>query len=107
MIFVMQPSSSSPDADYRMRIYNSDGSEPEMCGNGIRCMAGFVALLDGAAAKPEYQIETLAGMIRPVVRPDGLITVDMGEPILSPPEKIPTTLAARASDGYVIDAPLK
>jgi len=43
-----------------MRIYNSDGSEPEMCGNGIRCLARFVADVDGAAAK-KYKIHTLAG----------------------------------------------
>ncbi|MBN3895579.1 MAG: diaminopimelate epimerase, partial [Nostoc sp. NOS(2021)] len=33
--------------DYTMRIFNSDGSEPEMCGNGIRCLAGFLADLEG------------------------------------------------------------
>lgn len=43
-----------------MRIYNSDGSEPEMCGNGIRCLAKFVADVDKAPAK-EYKVHTLAG----------------------------------------------
>jgi diaminopimelate epimerase len=43
-----------------MRIYNSDGSEPEMCGNGIRCLARFVADVDGVEAK-KYRIHTLAG----------------------------------------------
>lgn len=43
-----------------MRIYNSDGSEPEMCGNGIRCLARFVADLDKASPR-KYKIHTLAG----------------------------------------------
>ena len=38
------------DTDYTMRIFNSDGSEPEMCGNGIRCLARFVSDLDGGSA---------------------------------------------------------
>jgi diaminopimelate epimerase len=48
------------DTDLTMRIYNSDGSEPEMCGNGIRCLARFVADVDGAVAR-KYRIHTLAG----------------------------------------------
>jgi hypothetical protein len=52
------------ESDYQMRIYNSDGSEPEMCGNGIRCLARFVADKDNTAAGSgalEYRVETLAG----------------------------------------------
>ena len=45
-----------------MRIFNSDGSEPEMCGNGIRCLAKFVADLDGASDAP-HQVHTLAGTV--------------------------------------------
>jgi len=37
--------------DYSMRIFNSDGSEPEMCGNGIRCLARFVAELSGSKSQ--------------------------------------------------------
>ena len=84
--------------DYTMRILNSDGSEPEMCGNGIRCLAKFIAELetaDGSPAAPPraYTIHTLAGTITPTLQPDGQVTVDMGEPILTAGE-IPTTLAA-------------
>lgn len=43
-----------------MRIYNSDGSEPEMCGNGIRCLAKFIADVDKATPR-KYKIHTLAG----------------------------------------------
>ena len=47
VIFVLPPDNT--DAQVRMRIYNSDGSEPEMCGNGIRCMARFVADVDATS----------------------------------------------------------
>jgi diaminopimelate epimerase len=91
------------DTDYTMRIFNSDGSEPEMCGNGIRCFAQYVAQLDGVSAPHTYKIHTLAGMISPELRPDGQICVDMGEPRLAAAE-IPTTLAA--ADKPAIAIPL-
>lgn len=77
--------------DLSMRIYNSDGSEPEMCGNGIRCLAKFVADIDGKKTF-KYKINTLAGLIQPELLPNGQVCVDMGEPILEGP-KVPTTLA--------------
>lgn len=82
-------------ADYTMRIYNSDGSEPEMCGNGIRCLARFIADLEGKATSEvqAYAIHTLAGLITPEVQRDGQIRVNMGSPRLLAQE-IPTTLAA-------------
>lgn len=58
--------------DYTMRIYNSDGSEPEMCGNGIRCLARFVADVDGAEPRM-YKVHTLAGLIQPSLLPDGQV----------------------------------
>lgn len=81
--------------DYTMRIFNSDGSEPQMCGNGIRCFAQFVAALEGRSATADhaYRIATLAGVIVPKLRGDGQITVDMGEPILAAAQ-VPCTLAA-------------
>ncbi len=84
--------------DYTMRIFNSDGSEPEMCGNGIRCLAKFLEGLETSDGKaPEaphtYRIHTLAGVIAPTLQPDGQVTVDMGPPYLLARE-IPTTLAA-------------
>lgn len=94
------------DTDYTMRIYNSDGSEPEMCGNGIRCMARFIADLERAetgSARSHYRIHTLAGVIVPRLETDGQITVDMGLPRLLAAE-IPTTLAA--PDAKVIHQPL-
>ncbi|MEG4021271.1 diaminopimelate epimerase [Microcoleus sp. S13C4] len=92
------------DTDYTMRIFNSDGSEPEMCGNGIRCLAKFIADLEGSEAKTQYRIHTLAGVISPELRSDGQVKVDMGVPRLLAAE-IPTTLAA--SDAKVIDVPIE
>ena len=67
-------------ADARMRIFNSDGSEPEMCGNGLRCAALFLKEKD-LCTKDEMTIETLAGVLR-VQLQGSLITADMGEPCL-------------------------
>lgn len=90
--------------DYTMRIFNSDGSEPEMCGNGIRCFARFTAELEGITSPRAYQIHTLAGIISPKLEANGLVTVDMGEPHLLAGE-IPTTLAA--PDARVVNLPLE
>lgn len=91
--------------DYTMRIFNSDGSEPEMCGNGIRCLAGFIAQLEGNRNKTvEYRIHTLAGVISPQIMADGQVKVDMGEPKLLAAE-IPTTLGS--PDRKVIDEPIE
>lgn len=91
VIFALPPQQTG--SDLTMRIYNSDGSEPEMCGNGIRCLAKFIADIDGAVAGQEYKIDTLAGLIQPVMQEDGQVRVDMGCPILEA-EAIPTTLAS-------------
>ena len=105
VIFVLP---ATGETDYTMRIYNSDGSEPEMCGNGIRCMAKFVADLETKDGKEltlphTYQIHTLAGTIRPELQDGGSVTVDMGEPGLLA-KQIPTTLVA--DDEKVIDRAL-
>ncbi len=82
--------------DYTMKIYNSDGSEPEMCGNGIRCLAKFIANLEGnTEVNKSYRIHTLAGVIVPKLSSNGEVTVDMGKPQLTAGE-IPTTLAGAA-----------
>ncbi|NBD32310.1 MAG: diaminopimelate epimerase [Cyanobacteria bacterium] len=91
VIFALPPQGES---DYTMRIYNSDGSEPEMCGNGIRCLARFVADLDGTTnSNAIYQIHTLAGMIRPQLQDGDQVKVNIGEPYLLAAE-IPTTLGS-------------
>ena len=79
------------NADYKMRIFNSDGSEAEMCGNGIRCVGKFV-YDKGLTNKTQVTIETLAGIkILQLNVENGkvkTVKVDMGEPILEP-KKIP------------------
>jgi diaminopimelate epimerase len=77
--------------ELRMRIFNADGTEPEMCGNGIRCLARFLADSDGDRPGRSWQIETLAGRIVPELQEGGTIRVDMGAPFLAP-ETVPTTL---------------
>lgn len=67
-------------ADARMRIFNSDGSEPEMCGNGLRCAARFLKD-EGIVTSNVMTIETLAGVLTVTIDDRG-VTADMGEPIL-------------------------
>lgn len=78
-------------ADFKMTMFNSDGSQAEMCGNGIRCVAKFV-YDKGLTDKTNLKIETLAGIkILLLNVKDGkveTVRVDMGEPILEP-TKIP------------------
>ena len=78
-------------ADFKMRMFNLDGSEAEMCGNGIRCVAKFV-YDKGLTNKTTISIETLGGIkILLLTVKNGkvqTVRVDMGEPILAP-EEIP------------------
>ncbi|GFH59046.1 diaminopimelate epimerase [Chaetoceros tenuissimus] len=101
VIFALAPPEGKEDEyDFSMRIYNSDGSEPEMCGNGIRCLAAF--LRDLGEDTESYRINTLAGPIIPVMNKDGGVTVDMGEPILKASD-VPTTLEANAEFDSVVE----
>ncbi|KAK4396269.1 Diaminopimelate epimerase, chloroplastic [Sesamum angolense] len=77
--------------DYTMRIFNSDGSEPEMCGNGVRCFARFIAELENLNGKQSFTVHTGAGLIIPEIQEDGKVKVDMGEPILKASD-VPTKL---------------
>jgi diaminopimelate epimerase len=84
----------SDKADARMRMFNNDGSESEMCGNGVRCVAKFV-YDHGIAKKTSLAIETGRGVLKLELETAGgkchQVRVDMGEPILIA-ENIPTTL---------------
>ncbi len=84
--------------DYTMRLYNSDGTEPQMCGNAIRCVAKFLHRINHKDANEPgmYRIWTNAGEIVPTVLSDGSVEVDMGEPILER-NLVPTTLQPNAS----------
>ncbi len=100
-LILVEPSTR---ATARMRMFNADGSESEMCGNGVRCVAHLVVARGRAAAGP-VTIETGRGLLTLDVRPTGprssQVRVDMGEPMLDATE-IPITSAA---GGRVIDAP--
>lgn len=89
-LILILPSSS---ADARMRMFNADGSESEMCGNGVRCVAKYV-YDHGIAQKPELAIETGRGILKIQLSVhNGKVQsarVNMGEPILEG-SRIPTT----------------
>jgi diaminopimelate epimerase len=88
-ILVLLPSKK---ADFRMRIFNQDGSEVEMCGNGIRCLALYIRDR-GLSKKNPLAIETLAGIIRPRIV-GRKVRVDMGEPIFEP-AKVPVKVRGK------------
>lgn len=89
----------SRKADFGMRVFNADGSEAEMCGNGIRCLARYIKEV-GLSSRKELNIETLGGL-RKVKHMGKLIEVDMGEPIMKGKD-IPVNLSGR-----VVNRPLK
>ncbi|XP_021774417.1 diaminopimelate epimerase, chloroplastic-like [Chenopodium quinoa] len=86
--------------DYTMRIFNSDGSEPEMCGNGVRCFARFIAELENLQGKHSFTVHTGAGLIVPEIQDDGKVKVDMGEPVLRAAD-VPTKLPANKESSAV------
>ena len=79
----------SETADFKMRMFNADGSEGKMCGNGIRCVAKYVYDF-GLTQKKRITVETLSGIktLQLNVREGKVETVqvDMGQPILTPYE---------------------
>jgi diaminopimelate epimerase len=100
-LLVLKPTNN---ADVRMEIYDADGSQVEMCGNGIRCVLKYLRDA-GHTTKDAVTVETLGGIVTP--RFDGeLVRVDMGPPVLAP-AKIPTRLGDVSSPGPLIDAELR
>lgn len=95
----------SEQADCRMAMYNLDGSEGKMCGNGIRCVAKY-AYDHHITDKTQITVETLAGIKYLDLNIDNgkvsSVKVDMGEPILTP-ENIPV----RMDKEQIIDEPLE
>jgi diaminopimelate epimerase len=100
-LLVVRPSRT---ADFRMEIYNANGSQVEMCANGIRCFFQYLREA-GHTALDELRVETLSGVVVPRYAGPGRITVEMGPPVLAP-AKIPTRLGDPAGAGPVLDARL-
>ncbi len=100
----------SGEAEVRMRMLNPDGSEAEMCGNGIRCLAKYVLEREIAEVGREaLSVETMNGvrLIEPMWR-GGYVErarVAMGEPELRP-ERVPVTVSDDMAGGPVLDFPL-
>jgi len=90
----------SPDVDFRYRIFNSDGTEVEHCGNGARCFARFVhdQRLTG---KHDIAVQTCNGRIGLKMLKDNWVEVNMGEPVLLP-DQVPFDAPAQAPS-YTLD----
>jgi diaminopimelate epimerase len=92
----------------RMRMFNADGSEGEMCGNGVRCVAKYV-YDHGISTERKLKIETGAGVLDLDLEISqgrvARVRVDMGQPILEP-ERIPVQLPGVA-EGRLVDVPLE
>ena len=89
-LIIVNPDEMKADTDTSWRIYNSDGSEPQMCGNGIRCFAKYV-YEKGIVDKKKFTVNTLAGVIGPEIMDAGQVRVDMGSPVLEA-NRIPTSI---------------
>ncbi|WP_342587066.1 diaminopimelate epimerase [Thioflexithrix psekupsensis] len=70
--------SEQEGVDFTYRIFNADGGEVFQCGNGVRCFARYV-FDKGFTTKTNCVVQTKAGIMRPVLEPDGLVTVEMGQ----------------------------
>jgi len=97
-ILVVRPSRS---ADFRMDIWNADGSRAEMCANGIRAFYEYLRQR-GLTDADEIRVETLGGVVRPRRAGAGRVQVELGRPVLEP-AKIPTTLPG---EGPLLEVPL-
>ena len=74
-----------PNADFKYRIFNADGSEVEQCGNGVRCLARFVHERQ-LTTKTKMKVQTKAGIVEPELGPNGWVRVNMGYPKFLPNE---------------------
>ena len=86
-LIIINPDDMKANTDVCWRIINSDGSEPQMCGNGMRCFAQYV-YNHGLVQDKKFSVNTLAGTIIPEVLDDNIVRVNMGKPIFEA-EKIP------------------
>lgn len=89
-----------PNADFKYRIFNADGSEVEQCGNGVRCFARFVYDRQ-LTTKTKIKVQTKSGIVEPELGQNGWVRVNMGIPKFLP-EEIPF-IAAQPDNLYEID----
>ncbi len=106
-----EPTGAVPGAVARMRVFNPDGGEPEMCGNGIRQFARYL-FAQGAVSDKEFTVETLAGPIKPRLLDNGTVRVDMGRARfrsanIAPDARTGELRGASAGEKDVIDAVLE
>lgn len=80
---LMVEKTSTPNVDFKYRIFNADGGEVEQCGNGARCFVRFV-VEKGLTEKREIIVETASGIISLKLQDDGQVTVNMGAPKFAP-----------------------
>lgn len=85
-----------PEVDFHYRIFNADGSEVQMCGNGARCFVRFV-VDHNLTNKRDILVSTVSGVLRLKLNDDDTVTVNMGSPELVP-EKIPFKASAQATE---------
>lgn len=90
----------SPEIDFHYRIFNADGSEVQMCGNGARCFARFVRE-QGLINKKDIKVSTISGVLHLKITDDNNVTVNMGRPSFEP-ETLPF-IADKCSKSYTID----
>lgn len=90
--------SRDQDSAASYRVFNADGSEVEQCGNGVRCVARYLAA--GKGGQQEFTLQSPAGPISAKVFPDGQVAVSMGTPQFEP-QKIPF-IADHLQDFYAL-----
>lgn len=95
-LLIVEPP-EDPTADFKYRIFNSDGSEVEQCGNGVRCFARFV-YEQQLTYKTKIRVQTKSGIVEPELGANGWVRVNMGQPKFLP-EQIPFQ-AEKAQDLY-------
>jgi diaminopimelate epimerase len=100
ILLVCRPTGTVAEAVARLRVFNPDGSESEMCGNGMRIFARYL-VATGQVQAAEFVVETLAGAIRPSIQPDGAVRVDMGAARF-----VSKNIAPQPTGGDVVDSTL-
>jgi diaminopimelate epimerase len=110
-LILVRPS-TTPEAQFFMLYYNSDGSVAEMCGNGVRCFAKYIVDTGMIPADQDSVVVETLGGLKPITITrveDGtmlLATVDMGEPVLAP-AAIPTDMRCGTNEDMVVACPLE